>query len=335
MKKLIISVLSLMTIASAFGQQERHFSMFYASPSLLNPAATATMAEDYRLFTNFRMQWLTASPVPFRTNSFSGEVKLFKDRFTNGYIGTGLHFTNDATGDARVMTNQASIPINYVLEIGRENMISVGVLPGFYQQSLSGTQTWDSQWNGIGFDQSIPAGEGYAGSVSQFDIGSGIYYQHRSIRTGGLFQIGASANHLTGQPVNFTALTTNLYRQYVGHMVWNVRFENSNKGFSPMAYAFFQGPNRNIVFGASLDFLLQQASRRTDFLQEKSLSFGLYHRLNDALIAAVNFKYAGFQVGISYDATISQLRTATNTVGAFEIFLKYASFYGNRRRYIH
>lgn len=335
MKKIIFSAIALLSITTTIAQQERHFSMFYASPSLLNPAATATMGEDYRLFTNFRMQWMTASPTAFRTNSFSAETKLFKDNMANGYIGLGVHFTNDALGENRMMSNIVSVPINYVIELGRYDKFSIGVLPGFYQQGLSGTQTWDNQWTGIAFDQALPSGEGTMSNISGFDIGSGLYYQRMNPRTTGVFKIGASVNHITSQAINYTSLTTNLYRQYVGHMEWNCRAENSYYGFSPMAYVFFQGPNRNIVFGGSFDVLFQRPSLRTDFIQEKSISFGLYHRLNDALIAAVNFKYAGFEVGVSYDATISSLRTANKTFGALELYLKYASFFGNSRKYIH
>ncbi len=335
MRKIIYSALLLLISLNLSAQQEKHFSMFYASPSLLNAGANATMGEDFRLFTNFRMQWLSAVDKPFRTNAFSAETKLFKNTSTNGYIGTGLHFFNDVTGDYRIATTSFAVPINYVIQIGRFDKFSIGVLPGYFQQSPSGVEKWDSQWNGLAFDPAVNSGEGTIKTVNTFDIGSGLYYSRINPNTNGVFKVGFAANHLTSQAVNFKSLTSNLYRQYVGHLDWNCRFYNSNVGFSPMAYAFFQGPNKNIVAGVSLDYLLQQPSRRTDFVQEKSISFGLYHRWKDAIIASVNFKYSGYEVGLSYDANISNARVATNTVGAFEIFFKWASFYGNGKRYIH
>lgn len=75
MKKTIL-LLSLFFTFQLSAQQDPHYSMWYASTATLNPAATATMDQDFSFFTNYRGQWLTALDAPMRTNSFMGEYKL-------------------------------------------------------------------------------------------------------------------------------------------------------------------------------------------------------------------------------------------------------------------
>lgn len=336
MKKItILLAIAFLSTDALLSQQEKHYSMFFASPSLLNPAATATMKEDISFFTNFRMQWLTAVEKPFRSNSFSGELKLFNSHKRNGYLGTGLHFTNDITGEAQLMTNAVSVPINYVFKLGTENLLSVGVLPGFIQQSVIGRQTWDNQWNGVAFDPGISSGEA-SGSFSAmaFDIGAGVYYQYTSSVSRSSFNVGFSANHLTSPGINYTTVANRLYRRYVAHMGGTIRKERSKFSVSPQAYAFFQGPSMNLVFGSSFDVYLRPASRITDFITEHTLSFGVYHRWQDAIIATVYLKLAQWQFGLAYDANISSHIKATSSVGAFELFLKYSFLYNPSKRYI-
>lgn len=331
MKKSLILFFSLLGYINLSAQQDKHFSMWYASPSLLNPAATATMPEDFQFFTNFRMQWLTAATAPFRTNAFSAEAKLGKGKLSNGHFGAGLHFYNDGAG-SKLTTNVVSIPLNYVFNLNRNNIFSVGVLPGLYQQSFNNNQTWDSQWDGLAFNGATPSGEFLNQSFMRFDLGAGIFYQYQATETDSKFHIGLAANHLTKPNINFASTHEALDRSFTAHAGANVRYKYSKVGFSPMVYTLFQGKNKNVVFGSSIDFLLKDAATRTVFRKEQSISFGIYHRLNDAVIASFMYKYAGFQAGLSYDANVSTARTYTSTMGAFELFARFAIYRNPRTR---
>ena len=333
MKKTLILFFSLLGYIQ-LSAQDKHFSMWYASPSLLNPAATATMAEDFQFFTNFRMQWLTAADGAFRTNAFSAEAKLGKDRLSNGYFGAGLHFYNDAAG-SHLSTNSVSIPLNYVFNLNRNNIFSVGVLPGVYQQSMNSDQTWNSQWDGLAFNPSLSNAELMNRSFMRFDLGAGLFYQWSATETASKFHIGFASNHLTRQNVNLTTTQYALDRSYTAHAGANIRYKYSKVGFSPMVYTFFQGKNKNIVFGTSIDLLLKDAATRTVFRKEQSISLGLYHRLNDAVIVSFMYKNAGLQAGLSYDANLSALKSYTKSIGAFELFLRYALYRNPRTRLLH
>jgi type IX secretion system PorP/SprF family membrane protein len=334
MRKIVI-VLSLLIVGQVSAQQDVHYSMWYSSPSLLNPAATATMDEDYTLFTNYRAQWLTALDMPFRTNSFSGEMKIGNEKLNSGWFGGGVHFTNDATGEAKIITNAVSIPINYVFEMTNDRLFSIGFKPGVINRSVNTSfQTWDNQWNGIAFDNSILANEASAGPYTVFDIGAGAYFKKKWYN-GSKFDVGLSANHLNAPDASFQTLINQTYRQYIIHTSASFKARKYRFMISPQIITMFQGPMRDIIVGSSIDFLLKEGSTRTTFRQSQTFGIGLNYRMNDALIASLMLKMNGFQIGLSYDAALNVNRQATRTAGAVELFLKYSFFKNQRKRYIH
>jgi type IX secretion system PorP/SprF family membrane protein len=334
MRKIII-VLSLLIVGQISAQQDAHYSMWYASPSLLNPAATATIDEDYTLFTNFRSQWMTAMDLPFRTNSFSGEMKLGNEKLNSGWFGAGIHFTNDATGENRILTNSVYVPFNYVFEMTNNRLFSIGFKPGVINRSKdSDLQTWDNQWNGISFDNSVITGESSASKYTVFDIGAGLYFK-KEWDNRSRFDFGVSANHLNAPNANFQTITDQTYRQYIIHTSMSLKPTKYRFMISPQIITMFQGPQKDLLIGSSIDFLLKEGSTRTTFRQQQTFGVGLNYRVYDALIVSFMLKMNGFQIGASYDAALFAKRQATNTVGAAEIFLKYSFFKNQKRRYIH
>jgi len=329
-------ILSLCWSGITFSQQNRHFSMWNEAPSAINPGATAVMDEDIRLFTNFRMQWTSIEGLPFRTNSFGFDAKLMKQKNSQNHLGVGVNFTNDATGDLKLTTNLISVPINYTIEADKNTLFSIGIAPGFYQQSIrNNTSTWNNQWNGITYDQAAISGENFSpdNTVSNFDIGAGMHIRYAFDALSNI-NFGLSVNHITAPAVNYSSLVNNLYRN-VNITAYGTRFlDDRNFGFSPMALVQLQGPNRNIVFGTTLDHELFESSKRTDYVQRSLVSYGIFYRWSDAFIASISAKVRGFKVGMSYDVNISSLSSATRAMGGFELFLKFSTL-TDRSGYIH
>jgi hypothetical protein len=70
--------------------QDLHFSQFFNSPLTTNPANTGFIPDgDYRLGVNFRNQWASVMPLPYRTVSAFGDVQVMKDKFENGWFSPG------------------------------------------------------------------------------------------------------------------------------------------------------------------------------------------------------------------------------------------------------
>lgn len=338
MKKNAIKLLVLAATWSniSFAQQDRHFTLWNEAPSAINPGATSVMDEDLRFMTNFRMQWNSIEGEPFRTNSFGMDAKLFKQKTSKNHMGVGLNFTNDATGDLRLTTNMISVPINYTLEADKNMLFSVGIAPGFYQQSIRNTNsTWNNQWNGYEYNQGITSGETFTpdNTVSSFDIGAGIHLKYLFDAVSNI-NLGLSVNHITAPSASYSGIVNNLYRN-VNINVYGTKFyDDRNFGISPAAMVTIMGPNNYILLGTNFDHEMFESSKRTDYVQRSFISYGVYLRWKDAMIGTISYKFKGFKVGASYDFNISSLSPATRGRGGFELFLKYSTL-TDRSGYIH
>ncbi|MEX1001052.1 MAG: PorP/SprF family type IX secretion system membrane protein [Crocinitomicaceae bacterium] len=311
-------------------QQDKHFSMFAESPIYLNPATAGFSPGQLQLFTNFRMQWLTVSDNPYRTTSASVDWKMFDN---GNFMGAGVNFFNDIAGDGLYMVNEVTVPLNYAIEVAKDNHISVGLQAGWYSRTLMNSNlTWDNQWTGVEFNTAQASNEDLFNqnlSINKFDLAAGFYwYAHLNKQT--KINVGVAGHHLTKQKINFLSDDDQLYRKLTLHGQMEYRQQNTNLSIIPAFYGFIQGPNKELTFGSNFRYVLRGASKVTGYFNEMALSFGLYHRLGDAMIANLIFDVSGFSVGAAYDMNVSSLNKATNGVGGFEVFLRYRMSFGKR-----
>ena len=310
-------------------QQGKNFSLWFLNNMQHNPAAVGNINNDMKVFANFRYQYFTVTDKPFQTLSASAEGKLFKAKKRPNFLGLGVSFINDMSGDGKYTVNNVTVPIAYHIYFNRKNSISLGISPGIYQRSLSpGNLTWESQWNGFQFEEGISPEPVPRASLTHFDIGAGLFYQFKASRSNKIY-FGVAAQHLLEPELRFN-LEDNLMRRFVGQFGMTKRFSNSYFGISPQIFAMIQGPNRNMIFGSNFDFYLQDPSQKTIFIAPRKFSFGVYYRLNDAIIANAQFSFNGVTIAASYDANINSMSSQSKTVGGFEVALMW-DFKFNRK----
>lgn len=329
-----IAVLALGFVINAQAQQDPYFTLWQQAPSLLNPGATAATRQDFSFFVNNRTQWMTTLASPFLSSSFAGEMRLGQNNLASGWFGAGLQFNHDDVGSARISSMSGAIPISYNMEVSRNSMFSIGLRPGFINRNASNSyQTWDNQWNGIAFDNTQSSYEPSNRKFTTFDMGAGLYYQTVT-RNDSKFNIGVSMNHITRPNVTFREIINELYPQYMIHSEANIRMERYRFLLSPRIVAFKQGPINFLQVGGSLDYILKEGARRTIFVQDQLMSFGLYYRNTGMLSATFGMTLENLSFGFAYDAPLSSSRHVTGLFGAAEIFVKYAFINGDRRRKI-
>lgn len=327
-RKLSLFALSIGLTVSVSAQSDKHFSMFAESPVFINPAAAGFFPGGMQLFTNFRMQWLPVSATPYRTISAGTDWRMFDN---GSFLGAGVNFYNDLSGDTKYMINEVTIPINYAIELARDNHLSIGLQPAWYQRTLQNQAvTWDNQWIGTSFNTAIDNQESILNqnlNLSRFDIGAGAYwYAHISKTT--KLSFGIAGQHLTKQRINFMSEDSRLYRKLNVHGQAEFRQANSNLSIIPAFYGFIQGPNKELTIGSNFRYVLRGSSRITGYFEEIALSFGAYYRIGDAILANMIFDISGFSVGVAYDMNISQLIVASKGFGGFEAFLRYRINFG-------
>src|SRR5436190_10836837 len=104
---LVTGIALFFTTANA---QDIHFSQYNASPLALNPALAGMNACDYRLYANFRTQWMTiSSGNTYRTFAGGADFSIGKITKVNSFAGLGISFFSDQAGDVNFNTNRVDL----------------------------------------------------------------------------------------------------------------------------------------------------------------------------------------------------------------------------------
>lgn len=329
MKKLYFTVLILVSGYASFAQQDRNISQWYYSNALYNPAAVATGEEDLSFFTNFRSQWLTI-PTPgigMRTNTLVAEFKVPDGFKGSNNFGVGLVALNEQTGDAKFSTINVNIPINYSLTLDKSNRLTVGISPGFYQQSTNrNAQTWESGWLGYGFLNNEETEIGLNQSYASIDLGLGAFYQHTTRNKTRIFG-GLSLNHITRQKINFSFGGDRIYMQSVFQAGADISTSKKDLRLQPNLIFSRAGSSNNLILGMTLEHILKDRSEVTTINKTTCFNYGFYYRHRDALITSIGFKVKGVRMGLCFDANLSYLSQATSSVGAVEVYFKTMLLY--------
>ena len=320
-------ILILLISTNAFGQRDRNISIWNASPTLYNAAAVASGPEDYSFFTNFRTQWLTLSgALPCRTNNLVAEFKI-PDGSGNNHFGIGLSAMNDQSGDARLNTTSISIPINYSIELDKENILSIGISPGYYMQYFDNSaQTWENQWDGTIFNSDLSSGENLNTSYSAVDLGSGIYYQNIQRNSNRIYG-GVSLNHITRQKIDFSFGGDKLYRNLSIQAGADLSTRRRDLRVQPQIVYISSGKTFNLTGGVQMEHIIQEASRITEIVKTTTFNYGFFYRWNDAIVTTIGCKLKRFKIGLAFDANISKLSQATSGIGAIEVYFKTLHLY--------
>src|SRR3954462_6927307 len=118
----------------ALHAQDIHFSQYNASPMLLNPAMAGMNAGDYRVYANFRTQWMTvAQGNTYRTFAGGADVSLGKMTKFNSFAGLGISFFSDQAGEVNLNSNHVDITFAYHFMLNRKGtmQLSAGLQGGF------------------------------------------------------------------------------------------------------------------------------------------------------------------------------------------------------------
>src|SRR5215831_16932070 len=91
--------------------QDIHFSQFYETPLLRNPALAGIFSGDYRVQAIFRDQWNSFTDA-YRTGSLNAEYKWPIGK-QDDYFTTGLEIFYDKAGTAALETTELLPAINY------------------------------------------------------------------------------------------------------------------------------------------------------------------------------------------------------------------------------
>jgi type IX secretion system PorP/SprF family membrane protein len=314
----LLRITGMMMLAMLAGYnyaQDLHFSQYFNSPLLINPANTGFNPDyDFRVGGNYRNQWANVGN-PYKTMSAWGDMKLFADRFENGWMGMGAAIYKDVAGSGSLSTTSGFASIAYHQMLGYNSLLSGGFSLGFTSKRIDMTKlTFDNQWNGKFFDATIPANEPFAFSqASYLDLQMGLNYAYFASENV-YFNAGVSIMHINKPRESFfdPAVSDNhILRRYTAFLNSNIKIQDVWI-LNPNIYVSKMGNAWETVLGFN-------ANRDLSGDGAQQLVLGLYYRNNDALIPMVGVELNDLRITVNYDATISSLGSLNGTRGAYEL----------------
>ena len=301
--------------------QDIHFSQFYATPVITNPASTGMSGENLRIANNYRNQWAKIG-VPYRTFYSSIDKKV---RISGNSFGIGGAIVHDQSSVYNLTADEFLVSFSYSRFINN-HQVTVGVQPGFAFKSFSpGDLTFGSQFDQLSqiFNPGIPSSEqGLTGNLHYFDLNVGIFW--RTLYHNLMPSAGFSISHVLKPEVTFS--TTGKQ----SHMPMKVTFNGQvripiNDKFDVMPCVLYSStPGASeLLLGGVEGYAINEF-----IIPVKKVYAVNLLRVNpfsnfDALILGGGAKFPNFDLGITYDISVSPLSKASYFTGAFEISLVF------------
>jgi len=315
--KILIGICNLLFVISLQGQ-DLHFSQFFQSPMLRNPALAGLFEGDVRVQAVYRDQWNSVT-TGYRTGSLSGEYKTPVGT-GDDFVTMGMQFYYDKAGTVAFTNTQILPALNYHKSLSTEKSkyLSLGFMGGWVQHSIDISKiTTNSQYEGMGIGENITDP-----TYSYIDGSVGMSYNSTlNNNENNNFYIGAAYHH-------FNRPKSSFYKNKNIELNPKWVFSGGLKlGVNDYSYITIQGDHsrqgsfKETVFGAMYGFKFGEYVDKDGLAY--AIHFGTFVRWNDALIPVVQLDYNPFSVSFSYDANISKLKPSSYGRGGFEISISW------------
>src|SRR6056297_3273192 len=119
MTKQLFLILFCTSLVSSqlLGQGDVHFSQFYYSPIVWNPAAAGATSGDMRATATYRNQWASVSS-PYTTISAAFDMPVQTRNMRDNFLGWGVYFNNDQAGTNNFSNLDINGSFSYSLDLG-------------------------------------------------------------------------------------------------------------------------------------------------------------------------------------------------------------------------
>jgi type IX secretion system PorP/SprF family membrane protein len=295
MKKIIIFISFFFYITSISAQQDPEYTHYMYNMSVVNPAYASGMPAMLNLGGLYRTQWVGAVGAP-KTFTFFGHTAI------NDKVEVGLSLISDDIGDGAKKENNVYADFAYVLNLGGQNRLSLGLKAGFssIQTNFNGfvLQSGDTSTD-LAFAEDV--------NVTKPNIGVGAYFFRNN------FYVGLSAPNLLNTKHIEEKSGINAFGSEDIHTFLTAGYVFQINDKVKLKPAFMT----KYVTGAPLSIDIT-----ANVLYNNKFEFGAAYRIDDAISGLVNINVTpSLRVGYAYDYTLSNLGQFNS--GTHEIMLLF------------
>ncbi len=297
--------------------QDIHFSQFWETPLLRNPALAGLFEGDYRVQAIYRDQWNNLTNA-YRTGSLNLENKIAVGS-GDDYLTVGLQSFFDRAGTIGWMTTQFLPAINYhkSLSTDKNRYLSLGAMGGWVQRRFDPSKmTTNTTYETGGTGENL-----VNTSFGYIDGSVGLSYNSQiRDRSTDNFYVGLAYHHFNRPQQSFYFRNANVELNAKWVISAGMRWSVSEQGFiTVLADHSRQGRFEQTVAGALYGLRLGiDPENATHAIQA-----GAFLRLNEAFIPVIKLDMGPVSASFSYDVTVSSLTPFNQGRGGFEAGLVY------------
>lgn len=317
-----LSFLLLIFFVALASAQDIHFSQFFETPLLRNPALAGIFTGDVRVQSVYRNQWNSVT-TPYQTGSINAEYKKPVGK-GDDFLTIGGQILYDKAGTVALQSTHILPALNYhkSLSAERNQYLSLGFMGGWVQRSIDRSKvTTNSQYDGTGFNPGLSDGETFPrNSYSYLDASVGMSFNTQiGENPDNNIYLGAAYHHFNkATKVSFYGNPNyEMIPKWVGSFGLRMNV-NEYSYFTLYADYSKQGTYTETLGGALYSW-------RLDDIEDPRyiLHGGVLLRWKDAVIPVAKLEFKPFAFAVSYDANISQLKQASRGQGGFELSISY------------
>ncbi|MEO6190448.1 MAG: PorP/SprF family type IX secretion system membrane protein [Saprospiraceae bacterium] len=317
MKHILIAFCLILGLNYSFGQ-DVHFTQYSFSPLHVNPANSGLFKGSYRLGALVRDQaFAISSSAAYKTINFYIDATMPWKVRKNDWIGFGINFVQDRSGDIGWGSGGFIAQVAYHLIANSRNTISLGAQYGSVNYNIQHPENSKFESTQRGIPGNPSASLQKSAKYTDFSIGMNLLSSIGSAKHG--IELGLNASRLN-QPT-LTEVSTGGGQKLATLFTANVGL---NYHLNPKVDLRNNLWLRNLKSNTEI---IPQCVASYLFNVEKALRLnaGLGYRFGDALqfMFGADIKNLSFQLAI--DQTLSSLRTAQSPAGfgAVELGVKY------------
>ena len=324
-RRLPLGLLCLSLLCSQLSAQDMHFSQFDHSPLSMNPAYTGLFAADWRATAGLRQQWFSV-PVPYTTMVAGFDTRLMRESLKEDVFGVGFQMQYDKAGTTELSHLALMGSMAYAKRLAPSWFLLAGLQFGLGQRRVNTSRmTFDEQYQGDAFDPSIAPMDlanfqRSAVFFPDFGMGTGLRYQ-KSERT--WLNMGLGLFHIN-QPKQTFLINgqQRLPMRFNVHLQGSAQLSETGDLLVSMMQQY-QGPYTENLLGLGWRYHLNRTKGLETALFAQSLYRWSWTTSSDALIVLLGLNYQNWQLGLSYDITISPFARANQRNGGFELSFIY------------
>jgi type IX secretion system PorP/SprF family membrane protein len=317
MRKLLVFFI-LFFITRVLLGQDPQFTQFYASPLYLSPSFAGS-TKGKRIVTNYRNQW-PALKESFVTYAFSYDHYL-----PSLNSGLGVQFIREQAGTGALSTTNAGLVYSYHVEVTHNWRFIPGIHFMYTQRGLD--------FNKLTFGDQL---------VGDYETTVEVPPQQRA------WDVDATASALAFSDRIWFGVT-------VDHLLQPNRSLTGDKSIVPMRYSVFGGMripiqqkyNRQPFESLFPAFLFKKQGKNTQmnvgvYWHNQPFMLGLWYRglpvfkkypSNDAIAIMAGYRIDQFNIGYSYDVTISNLAGMTQGAHEISLIFKFGEYQTPREKW--